>query len=169
MSSSPKRSAAVITVSDSAARAEREDVSGPAVAQRLQSSGYAISHQVIVPDEVARIQQAMADAVSGGANLIVTAGGTGIAIRDVTPEATIQFCERLLPGIPELMRREGAAQTPLAALSRGVCGTRGQSLILNLPGSPRGALDSLRIALPLIPHALSLLAGETAHPEEPLS
>ncbi|HEY0565078.1 MAG TPA: molybdopterin-binding protein, partial [Terriglobales bacterium] len=112
---------------------------------------------------------AMADAVSGGATFIVTTGGTGIAARDVTPEATVQFCERLLPGIPELMRREGAAQTPLAALSRGVCGTRGQTLILNLPGSPRGALDSLRIALPLIPHALALLAGKTAHAEEPLS
>jgi molybdopterin adenylyltransferase len=169
MSSPLRFSAAVITVSDSAARAEREDLSGPAVAQQLQAAGYTILRTAIVPDEIARMQQAMADAVSSGASFIVTTGGTGIAARDVTPEATVQFCERLLPGIPELMRRDGAAQTPLAALSRGVCGTRGQSLILNLPGSPRGAVDSLRIALPLIPHALALLAGDTAHAEEPLS
>jgi molybdenum cofactor synthesis domain-containing protein len=165
MSSSQRASAAVITVSDSTACGQREDLSGPAVAKCLQDAGYEVVHRAVVPDEIARIQQAMSDAIAAGARLVLTTGGTGIALRDLTPEATTQFCERLLPGIPELMRREGAAQTPLAALSRGVCGTRGQSLILNLPGSPRGALDSLRIALPLVPHALALLAGETAHPE----
>ena len=95
--------------------------------------------------------------------LIVTTGGTGIAARDVTPEATLAVCDRLIPGFAEKMRSEGAKKTPLAALSRGVCGIRGTALILNLPGSPAGAVESLQAVAGLIPHALDLLAGKTDH------
>ena len=94
---------------------------------------------------------------------MVTTGGTGIAARDVTPEATRAVCDRLLEGVAELMRSEGRRETPLAALSRGVCGTRGTTVILNVPGSPSGAVSSLRAALPLLPHAIDLLAGKTEH------
>ena len=111
----------------------------------------------------ADISAALEQCVEAGARLIVTTGGTGIAERDVTPEATVRFCDKLLPGVAELMRSEGRAQTPTAVLSRGVCGTKGRALVLNLPGSPAGAIASLRVVLPLIPHALDLLDGKTAH------
>lgn len=97
------------------------------------------------------------------ARLVVTTGGTGVAQRDVTPEATVAVCDRLLPGVAERMRIEGSVKTKFAALSRGVCGTRGQSVILNLPGSPKGAVESLEAVVDLIPHALQLLSGDTAH------
>jgi len=118
-----------------------------------------------VPDEVEAIQAAICRAAEA-TELIVTTGGTGLAERDVTPEATKGVCDRLVEGLSERMRSEGARQTPLAALSRGVCGTRGRSLILNLPGSPKGATSSLGSVLALLPHALDLLAGETAHAAE---
>ena len=121
----------------------------------------------VVPDEVEQITAKLIAAQQGGLRLIVTTGGTGISARDVTPEATAKFCERLLPGVAELMRAEGRAQTPMAVLSRGVCGTRGTTLVLNLPGSPAGALQSLELVLPLIPHALQLLDGKTEHGEQP--
>ncbi len=156
-------SAAVITVSDSCAKGEREDLSGSQVGRALAAAGFNVSEHKIVSDELHEIRNALMEYLSRGVRLIVTTGGTGIAARDVTPEATIEVCEKLLPGIAEVMRLEGRAQTPLAVLSRGVCGTRGQSLILNLPGSPKGAAASLQIALPLIPHVLELLGGNTRH------
>ncbi|HUJ95632.1 MAG TPA: MogA/MoaB family molybdenum cofactor biosynthesis protein [Terriglobales bacterium] len=154
--------AAVLTVSDSSARGEREDVSGPAVAGILRGRNFAVADSEIVPDEQAAIQNAITR-LAKKARLVVTTGGTGIATRDVTPEATRAVCDRLVEGIAERMRAEGAKKTPFAALSRGVCGVRGKSLVLNLPGSPRGAVESLRAVIELLPHALELLDGNTKH------
>jgi molybdenum cofactor synthesis domain-containing protein len=154
--------AAVLTVSDSSARGQRADLSGPAVAEALRKQGFAVIHTEIVPDEQAAIQNAITR-LTENARLVVTTGGTGIAERDVTPEATRAVCERLLEGVAERMRSEGARKTPFAVLSRGVCGVRGKSVILNLPGSPAGAVESLEAVIGLLPHALQLLSGNTAH------
>jgi molybdopterin adenylyltransferase len=154
--------AAVLTVSDSSSRGERADLSGPAVAEILQRAGFAIVATEIVADDQSAIKQAIIQ-LAGRARLVVTTGGTGIAERDVTPDATRAICDRLLEGIPERMRFEGAKKTPLAALSRGICGVRGKALILNLPGSPRGATESLEAVINLLPHALALLSGNTTH------
>jgi molybdenum cofactor synthesis domain-containing protein len=158
------RSAAVITVSDSCSRGERVDRSGPATAELLRQNGYEVRHQQIVPDEQAAIEAALRE-LYRQVQLVVTTGGTGIAVRDVTPEATLAVCQRLIDGIPERMRAAGLKSTPLAILSRGLCGVSGQSLILNLPGSPEAATESLLSVLDVLPHALDLLAGKTAHPE----
>ncbi len=155
--------AAVITVSDSSFRGEREDLSGPAVADLLSASGFRIQHRVVVPDEENSIRAALLYACDL-ADLIVTTGGTGLAPRDVTPEATRAVCERLIDGIPEQMRAAGREHTPFAVLSRAVCGIRGCSILLNLPGSPSGACESLGSVIELLTHALNLLRGETAHP-----
>jgi molybdopterin adenylyltransferase len=154
--------AAVVTVSDSCARGERVDLSGPAVVQALEKLHFQIVRREVVPDEPIQIQDRLI-LLSEQVRLIVTTGGTGIAPRDVTPEATCAVCDRLLDGVAEQMRSEGAKKTPFAALSRGVCGVRGQALILNLPGSPAGAVQSLEAVVELIPHALQLLGGNTAH------
>lgn len=154
--------AMVLTVSDSCASGRREDVSGPAVARRLEAAGFVVAEIAVVPDEGEQISAALTRAAEQ-ARLVVTTGGTGIGVRDVTPEATRAVCGRLVEGVAERMRSEGSRETPLAALSRGVCGTRGSTLILNLPGSPRGAVQSLEAVLELLPHALALLAGDTEH------
>jgi molybdenum cofactor synthesis domain-containing protein len=154
--------AAVVTVSDSCARAERADLSGPAVGELLRKRNFAVIGTEVVADEQAAIQKAIAYWVQE-ARLVITTGGTGIAERDVTPEATRAVCERLLEGIAERMRFEGAKKTPFAALSRGVCGVREKSVILNLPGSPTGAVESLETVIDLLPHALQLLSGNTKH------
>jgi len=154
--------AAVLTVSDSCARGERQDLSGPAIAEVLRGRKFAIVATDIVADEQPAIQKAILRLL-GEARVIVTTGGTGIAERDVTPEATRAICDRLLEGVAERMRLEGMKKTPFAALSRGLCGVRGKSLILNLPGSPSGAVESLEAVIDLLPHALELLAGKTAH------
>ncbi len=153
----------VITVSDSCARGERQDASGPAVARELEAHGFTVLRRATVQDDQGSIQDALRQAADE-ARLVVTTGGTGVAARDVTPEATRAVCDRLLEGVAELMRSEGRRETPLAALSRGVCGTRGTTVILNVPGSPPGAVSSLRSVLPLLPHAMDLLAGKTEHP-----
>ncbi|MGA3194480.1 MAG: MogA/MoaB family molybdenum cofactor biosynthesis protein [Terriglobales bacterium] len=154
--------AAVVTVSDSCSRGEKTDLSGPAVAEALQRRGFEIVERAVVPDERDDIQKRLI-ALCGTARLVVTTGGTGIAPRDVTPEATRAVCDRLVEGIAEHMRTEGMRKTRFAALSRGVCGIRGTSLILNLPGSPAGAVESLEAVVDLLPHALELLAGKTEH------
>ncbi|MBT9331949.1 MogA/MoaB family molybdenum cofactor biosynthesis protein [Acidipila sp. 4G-K13] len=155
-------SVAVITVSDSCFRGLREDLSGPAVAQELTAQGFDVNLLLTVEDEKSVIEDALRG-LAANARLVVTTGGTGIGARDVTPEATRAVCERLLDGIAETMRAAGLQETKFAPLSRSVCGTLGKSLILNLPGNPRGAVTSLRAVLPLVPHALDLLAGRTAH------
>ena len=156
------RTAAVLTVSDSSARGERADVSGPATAELLRQNGFEVTEQKIVPDDHRTIESALIH-LSERVQLIVTTGGTGLAVRDVTPEATRGVCTKLIDGIPERMRAAGLAQTPFSILSRGVCGVRGGSLILNLTGSPAGAVESLRSVLDILPHAIDLLAGKTGH------
>jgi molybdenum cofactor synthesis domain-containing protein len=154
--------AAVITVSDSCARGERVDLSGPAVSRVLQKSGFEVVERAILPDDSIQIKNLLIR-LAQEVRLIVTTGGTGIAPRDLTPDATIAICDRLIDGVGERMRTEGIKKTPFAALSRGVCGVRGQALILNLPGSPAGAVESLEAVIELIPHALNLLLGKTEH------
>ena len=155
-------SAAVVTVSDSCARGERKDLSGPAVAEMLKKLGFRLVATRIVQDDSMQIQNALVH-LALEARFIVTTGGTGIAERDVTPEATEAICDRLIDGVSERMRLEGAKKTSFAALSRGVCGVRGKTLILNVPGSPSGAVESLEAVADLIPHALNLLDGKTEH------
>jgi molybdopterin adenylyltransferase len=152
--------AAVVTVSDSCARGEREDLSGPAVAQLLQKLHFTVTAREIVPDDPSQIQNVIIR-LAREVQFVVTTGGTGIAARDVTPEATTTVCERILDGMAERMRIEGARKTPFAALSRGVCGVRGRALVLNLPGSPTGAVESLEAVAALVPHAIELLSGKT--------
>ena len=156
--------ARVITCSDAAARGEREDRSGPAVRDLLESKGYEVDAVVVVADTIEFIATAIVDGTEAGNRLVVTTGGTGIAPRDLTPEATLRVCERVIPGFGELMRATSLQKTPMAPLSRAQAATRGTALVVNLPGSVNGAIENLEAVLHLIPHALELLAGKTEHP-----
>lgn len=159
-----RRHAVVITVSDSAAAGRREDVSGPAVMARLTALGWT-ADSLVVPDELAVISQEIARlADSEKYAAILTTGGTGVALRDVTPEATRAVIEREIPGLGELMRSSGLQFTRRAVLSRATAGTRGRTLVVNLPGSPKGAVESLDCIADLIPHIVDLLDGKTEHP-----
>lgn len=155
--------ARVITCSDGCAAGTREDRSGPALRELLVAHGYAVDAVVIVPDDVDAISAAIVAAASDRMRLIVTTGGTGISARDVTPEATMRVCDRIIPGFGELMRSTSLAKTPMAALSRAQAATRGQALIINVPGSVKGAVENLDAVMHLIPHALQLLGGKTEH------
>lgn len=154
--------ARVITVSDRSYRGERADEGGPLVRQLLTDAGYDVDEIVIVPDEQDQIQDALIAAAEADVTLIVTTGGTGFAPRDVTPEATIAVCQRLTPGIPEAMRSASMAITPRAMLSRAAAGIRDRSLIINLPGSPKGAKENLEAVLPALSHGLEMLRGGQA-------
>jgi molybdenum cofactor synthesis domain-containing protein len=156
--------AAVLTISDSASAGTRTDTSGPALRGRLEQLGWNVTVMEVLPDEVDEISTRLATLADGGQlAAIFTTGGTGIALRDVTPEATRLVIDREIPGLPELMRAKGHRFTPRAALSRAVAGTRGQVLIVNLPGSPKGAIESLDAIVELVPHVLELLRGQTEH------
>ncbi|MGA2184600.1 MAG: MogA/MoaB family molybdenum cofactor biosynthesis protein [Bryobacteraceae bacterium] len=155
---------AVVTISDSVARGAREDRSGPALRQRAEQLGWQVAEIEVVEDDRESIARLLADLSDRrSVSLILTTGGTGIAQRDVTPEATRTVVEREIPGLAELMRAEGRRFTPRAVLSRGIAGTRGRTLIVNLPGSPKGAVESFDAVAELAPHIIDLLEGRTEH------
>jgi molybdopterin adenylyltransferase len=162
MENSPKAQAAVVTVSDGVASGARDDASGRAVKALLEEAGFEVARTEVVPDERKAIEKLLRS-LTEAFPLVVSTGGTGLGPRDVTPEATRAVIEREAPGLAEEMRAAGRGSTPFAALSRGIAGSRGSSLILNLPGSERGATESLRAILPALPHAVQLLAGDTVH------
>jgi molybdenum cofactor synthesis domain-containing protein len=156
--------AAVITVSDSASAGKRADRSGPAVRERLEQLGWSVPVMEVVPDEAREISHRLSTLADGGqVAAIFSTGGTGLAPRDVTPEATRAVIDREIPGFGEVMRARGRESTPLAALSRSLAGTRGNVLIVNLPGSPKAAVESLDAIVELVPHVLELLRGQTEH------
>jgi molybdopterin adenylyltransferase len=151
---------AILTVSDSVSRGARSDASGPALRERCKELGWEVVSEAILPDEPVTVRERLVSLADGGAaDLVLTTGGTGIGPRDSTPEATAETCQKLLPGIPEMMREVGRKKNPRAALSRGVAGVRGYALIVNLPGSPRGAIESLDAVAELLPHAIEVLRG----------
>ncbi len=165
MTDRPIRSALVITASDGAAAGVRSDESGHRVADRLAQLGFAVE-RLVIPDEQTAIEEALQDGATHH-HLIVTTGGTGLTPRDVTPQATLAVADYEVPGLAEAMRAVGRAKTPFADLSRGVVGVRGRSLIVNLPGSPKGALESLEAIAGVLDHALETLAGPYDHRNTP--
>lgn len=150
----------IITVSDRCFRGEREDLSGPALAEALTAAGFSLLPPLLVPDEQPLIEAALLAACAADAALVLTTGGTGFAPRDLTPEATLAVVEKQVPGIPEAMRAASMQITPRAMLSRSAAGIRGRTLIVNLPGSPRAALENLEPVLPAVLHGLKMLRAE---------
>ena len=157
----PGRTAFVLTVSDRGAAGTREDTAGAGVAERLEALGFEVERAVVEDDREA-IEDALR-AAAGKNALVVTTGGTGLTPRDVTPQATLAVVDYEVPGMAEAMRAEGRKQTPFAALSRAVVGVRGRTLIVNLPGNPKGALESIEAIVPILDHALETLAGPFDH------
>jgi molybdopterin adenylyltransferase len=151
----------ILTVSDRSSRGERPDASGPALAMVVLENGWRVARQGILPDDFEVLRQALAEwCDSGEVDVLLTTGGTGFGPRDVTPEATLAVIERLAPGLAEAMRFEGVKVTPHAMLSRAVAGVRRQTLIVNLPGSPKGAVENLQVILPVLQHAVELLRSD---------
>lgn len=153
--------AAVLTVSDRSAAGSREDLAGPAVVQFLRSKGLEVPWTAVVPDEEDRIREQLIAWADGDApDLIVTSGGTGLSPRDVTPEATLSVAERVVPGMAEAMRSKSLEKTPHAMISRAVVGIRGRTLIINVPGSPKGAVENIETVMPAIEHAVAKIQGD---------
>jgi molybdenum cofactor synthesis domain-containing protein len=153
-------SVGILTISDKGSAGERQDLSGPAIREMVEAAGATVVQAQVVPDErevIAATLAAWADA--GGLDLLLTTGGTGLAPRDVTPEATLQVIELEVPGIAETLRAESFKKTPMAMISRGAAGIRGRTLIVNLPGSPRAVRECLEVLLPVLPHAVETLRG----------
>ena len=158
--------AKILVLSDAAAGGRREDRSGPAVRELLEGRGWAVKALEVLPDDADRIKATLVAWTEGDdCDAIFTSGGTGLGPRDVTPEATLAVVDKQVPGLAELMRAEGVKKTRMAALSRGIVGARKGKLIVNLPGSPRGACESLESVIELLPHAIDLLRGHTEHPQ----
>jgi molybdopterin adenylyltransferase len=160
--------AAVLTLSDKGARGEREDTGGPLIAEMVKQIGVSVEHYEVIPDDRALIKEKLIG-YSKSVDLIITTGGTGLAPRDVTPDATLEVIDREIPGIAEAMRAAGLVKTKRAMLSRAVAGVRGQALIINLPGSPKAIKEGLEAVLEVIPHAIEKIKGDTAEcavPEE---
>ena len=158
--------AGVITASNRSFRGERADESGPAAAEAVRALGGEVRFQIVVPDDLDAIADAIREAVAQGCTLVLTSGGTGLSSSDVTPEATRAVIEREVPGIAEALRARSLEKTPHGMLSRAVAGAIGRTLVVNLPGSPRAVRESLEVLAPAVPHALELLAGgsgETTH------
>jgi molybdopterin adenylyltransferase len=152
---------AILTVSDRSSRGERPDLAGPALKELVTAQGWDVVRQAVVPDEGALLRETLSGwADQKDLDILLTTGGTGFSPRDITPEATRAVIEREAPGLAEAMRQESLKATPHAMLSRAVAGIRGQVLIINLPGSPKGALENLRLILPVLPHAAELLRGD---------
>ena len=156
--------AGVITVSTKGAVGERVDESGPAMREGLIAAGAEVVHESLVPDDVERVATAILGAVRAGANVVLTTGGTGLSPNDVTPEATRRVIDREVPGIAEALRARSLEKNAHGMLSRGVAGAVGSALVVNLPGSPRAVRESLEILLPVLPHAVELLAGHSGEP-----
>lgn len=153
----------MITVSDRASAGTMKDESGPALVERLKTEQFEVSGPEVVPDERERIAGAIEAAVTSGVDVVITTGGTGLGPRDVTPQATAPLLDYEVPGLAEAMRRAGASSTPMSALSRGMAGVRGRALVINLPGSVKGATESLEAVMPVLAHAIRLLHGDTKH------
>lgn len=158
----PAFRAVVVTVSDRGSKGIYEDKSGPAVAAQLQAAGFGVDRIVVIPDETDEIKRVIVDACDGAAkvDLVVTTGGTGVDPRDVTPDATMAVVDRTVPGMAEAMRTESMKKVPTAMLSRAVVGIRGKTMVVNLPGSPKGAVENLAAILPVIPHAVKKIRGD---------
>jgi molybdenum cofactor synthesis domain-containing protein len=153
--------AVVITLSDKGARGERKDQSGPIIAAMIESQGMVVIDRRIIPDEKEMIRRFLLECCDARqVDLILTTGGTGVGPRDVTPEATREVIDKEIPGMGEAMRRASAAVTPHAMISRALVGIRGRTLIINLPGSPRGARENLAVLLPALPHAIEKIKGD---------
>ena len=151
----------VVTISDRGYRGEREDTSGEVIHKMVQGLGAEIAFSTVVPDEQEEIQKVLIQGADEmGLDLIVTTGGTGVSPRDVTPEATLEVIEREIPGFAEVMRMEGLKKTPHAMISRAVCGVRGRTLIVNLPGSPKAVQEGLEVIMPVLPHAIAKIQGD---------
>ena len=150
----------ILTVSDRSAHGEREDASGPALAAYLRDHGWPVERTAVVSDDQTGIESQLVTWAADHLDLILTTGGTGFSPRDLTPEATAAVCDRMAPGLTESMRRAGFEKTPHAMLSRAAAGMRGKTLIVNLPGSPQGALESLQVVLPALEHGLRLLRDD---------